>query len=68
MIVQEEFDPLELVDKGAVITACGWLGCVEFEFGMGQWFRCPLGGDGKCRPDSAVVEVDDLENRISCSA
>ena len=24
-----------LVDKGAVIAACGWLGWVGFEFGMG---------------------------------
>ena len=61
----EEFDPLVL-DKGAVIAACGWLGCVGFGFGMGWWFRCPLGGN--CRLDRGVVDVDDLENRISCSA
>ena len=62
-MVLEESDPLELV--GAVIAACGWLGCIV-GFGVRLWFRCPLGG--KCRLDRGIEEVDDLENRISCSA
>ena len=65
MIVREEFDPFGQVDEGAVITACSWLGCVVFGF-VGLW--CPLGGSGKCRLDRGEVEVDDLENRMSCSA
>lgn len=34
VMVREELPPMELVDKGATITAFGWLDCVEFGFGM----------------------------------
>lgn len=66
MIVREEFDPVALVENGTAIAACDWLGCVEFG-GMRSWLRCPLEGDGK-RGVGRAVDVDDLENRMSCSA
>lgn len=33
-VMVRELDPMELVDKGAAITAFGWLDCVEIGFGM----------------------------------